>query len=596
MENWQQPEGDCPGRRRALAARNLVELLFDAPVEWLDRTLLLDRRADGTWRHWSRLRVQQAVLRLAAWLEAHGVGPGDRVGVLGHNRPEWCIADFAILRLGAVTVPAYYTDPANNVQFVFRDAGVKLALVEEGEQAAKLEGSDVPALVFRGSASEDQVVDDPAWDRELASPPPGREDLATIVYTSGTTGRPKGVMLTHGAILADVAAGLGAVPVFPDDRFLSFLPLAHAFERTVGQFLAVASGAGIAYAEALATLMRDFTEVRPTVALAVPRLCERVHAAVQARVAEGGWIAREAFARAQSLGWKRFRLQQQGKRLRWVEERIFQRLDALVHEPVRAQLGGRLRALVVGGAALSPEIARFLLSAGIKALPGYGLTEAAPTLAVNRERWIKPDTVGPPLPGVELRVAGDGELLARGPMVMQGYWRLPAETAKALDAEGWLHTGDVAEIDADGFVKIVDRKKEIMVLSTGENVPPAVIEQRLVQDPVIVQAAVVADGRPYVGALVVVDEAALARAWREAGRRPLPSDWRGNREVRRWLLERMNAQLADLPRFMRVRRVAVLTEPWTQEAGLLTPTLKLRRRPIYERHGDAIEAMFRDAR
>ncbi len=592
MPNWQQPEGDCPGRRRALAARNLVELLLDAPAAWLDKTLLLDRRADGSWRRWSWVRVQQAVLRLAAWLEAQGVGPGDRVGLLGHNRPEWCIADFAILRLGAVTVPAYYTDPAANVQFVFRDAGVKLALVEEGEQAAKLEGAGIPVLVFRGASSEDQVLDDPSWDREIQAPLPAHEDLATIIYTSGTTGRPKGVMLTHGAILADVAAGLGAVPVYPDDRFLSFLPLAHAFERTVGQFLAVASGAEIAYAESLATLMRDFAEVRPTLALAVPRLCERVHAAVAARIAEGGWIAREVFARAQSLGWKRFQLQQQGKRLRWVEAQLFARLDALAHAPIREQFGGRLRALVVGGAALSPEIARFLLAAGITVLPGYGLTEAAPTLSVNRARWIKPETVGPPLPGVELKIAADGELLARGAMIMQGYWNLPEETEKALDDEGWLHTGDVAEMDADGFVRIVDRKKEIMVLSTGENVPPAVIEQRLVQDPVIAQVAVVADGRPYVGALVVVDEEALARAWREARRRPLPRNWREDRELKHWLVERMNAQLGDLPRFMRVRRLAIVKEPWTQEAGLLTPTLKLKRRPIYERHHDAIEAMF----
>ncbi|RME87568.1 MAG: long-chain fatty acid--CoA ligase [Zetaproteobacteria bacterium] len=591
--DWQKPAGECIGRQRALRANSLVELLLSAPPEWLDRPLLFDRRGERDWRAWRWVHVQEAVLRLAAWLEAQGVKPGDRVGLLGHNRPEWLIADFAILRLGAVTVPAYYTDPPEAVRYVFEDADVHWVLVEEGEQAEKLQGADLKTLVFRGpGGAVDQVIDDPSWDRALTAPLPTREMLATIIYTSGTTGRPKGVMLTHGNILSDIAAGLGGVPVHPGDRFLSFLPLAHAFERTVGHFLPVASGAEIAYAEAVTTVMRDAAEVDPTVILSVPRLFERVYATVLERVQSMPAYRRALFAEAQRLGWKRFQAEHAGGvPLSWWEERLWRLLDRLVHAPIRARFGSRLRAFVCGGAALHPNVARFFLAAGMTLLPGYGLSEASPVLTVNRERWIKPDTVGPPLPGVELKIAEDGELLARGPMVMQGYWRREEETKAAL-ADGWLHTGDIAEIDEDGFVRIVDRKKEIMVLSTGENVPPAAIETRLVQDPTIQQAMVIADGRPYVAALLVPDEEALARAWQREKKQPLPENWRENEAVRAWIAARMRAALHDLPRYMQVRRFALVDRPWTLEAGELTPTLKLKRRKILRRYEMLIASLF----
>ncbi len=588
----------CPGLARAREAASLPDLLLSSPPEWLDRPLLRFRMADGEWRAWSRVRVVQAVLRLAAWLEARGVRPGDRVGILGHNSPEWFIADFAILRLGAVSVPAYFTDPAEAVHHVFGDAGVSLALVEPGEQQEKLAGMALPALPFRAGNGEAEqetvasVIADEAWDGRLQAPLPQRDDLATLIYTSGTTGHPKGVMLTHGNILADVEAGLGGVPVWPEDVFLSFLPVSHAFERTVGHFLPTASGAEIAYAEHVTTLMRDLPEVRPSVVLSVPRLYEKIHAGVQAKLAEASWPARMVFRAAQRLGAERFARRQRGGDLRGLRGWLWRRLDALAHAPLREKLGGRLRAFISGGAALHPEIARFLLAADITILPGYGLTEASPVLTVNREAHIRPETVGPALPGVELRLADDGELLARGPMVMRGYWNRPEETKAALDDDGWLHTGDIAEIDADGFVRIVDRKKEIMVLSNGENVPPAIIEQHLVRDPCILQAMVVAEKRPFVAALIVPDEAEIRRAWRREKGRDLPADWRENEAVHAWMLARMRADERDLASFMQVRRFAFVDEEWTQANGLVTPTLKVKRRAVTERYRDLIESLF----
>lgn len=583
----------CAGLDQANRALCLSDLLLATPPAWLDKPMLRFRQSDGNWKALSRIRVQQAVLRVAAWLESKGIKPGDRVGILGHNSPEWFIADYAILRLGAVTVPAYFTDPAEAVQYVFDDAQVSLVFVEEGEQQQKLKNYEKPFIPFRGEGeSLTAIAADEAWEGRLSAACPGRDDLATLIYTSGTTGHPKGVMLSHGNLLSDVAAGLGGVAVFSDDLFLSFLPLSHAFERTVGHFLPTASGAEIAYAEDVTTLMRDMPDVQPTVMISVPRLYEKIYTGVKAKVDEGSAIKRVLFNLAQKLGAERFELRQQGEALSGLKAGLWSLLDGLVNDKLREKMGGHIRSFISGGAALDARIARFLLAADIIVLPGYGLTESSPVLAVNRLAYIKPDTVGPALPGVELKVNEDGELLARGPMVMLGYWNKPEATAEVLNAEGWLSTGDIVEIDAEGFVKIVDRKKEIMVLSNGENVPPAVIEQHLVQAPCILQAMVIADRRDYVAALIVPDAAALAIAWRQAKKRPLPDDWHENKEVYGWVLDRMHIDEHDLASFMQVRAFAFVDEEWTQANGMVTPTLKLKRRVIAERYKDVIESLY----
>ncbi|MDT8376309.1 MAG: long-chain fatty acid--CoA ligase [Mariprofundaceae bacterium] len=585
-------EEACPGLEQVAGAGCLSDLLFHSPTTWQQRPILRRRVGEGEWKGLNRITVQQRVLRLAAWLEAEGVKPGDRIGILGHNSIEWFISDFATLRLGAVTVPAYFTDPAESVEYVFNDAGCRLILVEPGEQQEKVKGLDIRHIPFSGAGvSVDSISRDERWDDGPKAALPDRNMLATLIYTSGTTGNPKGVMLTHGNLLSDVAAGLGGVAIFPEDLFLSFLPVSHAFERTVGHFLVVASGAEIAYAEDVTTLMRDMPEVKPTVMISVPRLYEKIYAGVHAKM-EASVLKKLLFDRAQALGMERFELRQQGRDLAGMKARLWGVLDHLVNSKLREKMGGRLRLFISGGAALSPAIARFLLAADITVLPGYGLTETSPVLSVNTFERIKPESVGRALPGVETRLAEDGELLVRGPMVMQGYWNRPEATGEVLEKDGWLHTGDIVEIDSEGFIRIVDRKKEIMVLSNGENVPPAIIEQHLVQDTAILQALVVAENRPYVVALIVPDMDGLTLAWKKEHGSALPDDWRTNAVMHRWMLERMRFDEHDLPSYMQVKKFTFIDDEWTQTNGMLTPTLKVKRRMICELHAAEIEQLF----
>lgn len=582
----------CKGIKRAEQASSLSDLLLSSPSEWLDKPLLRFRKEDGEWVQWSRIKTQQAVLRVAAWLEKQGIKPGDRVGILGHNCPEWLIADFAILRIGAVTVPAYFTDSPEAVQYVFDDAGCALVLVEEGAQQAKLNGYDKPMLVFHGETdSLAAIASDETWDGQLHASCPSRDDLATLIYTSGTTGHPKGVMLTHGNLLSDVWAGLGGVPIFPDDVFLSFLPVSHAFERTVGHFLPMACGSETAYAEDVTTLMRDMPEVQPTVIISVPRLYEKIYAGVHAKM-ESSAVKNLLFKQAQSLGMQRFKLRQEGKDLQGLKAKLWELLDGVVNAKLRAKMGGHLRLFVSGGAALSPRIANFLLAADITVLPGYGLSESSPVLTVNIEKKIKPASVGPALPGVELKLADDGELLVKGAMVMQGYWQKEAETKEVLDVDGWLHTGDIVEIDDDGYVFIVDRKKEIMVLSSGENVPPAVVEQHLTHDPCIEQVMVIGEGRARLVALLIINEEQLRLRWVGKKQGSLPENWREDSALHGWLLKRMRRETLDLASYMQVREIIIVAEEWTQLNGCLTPTLKLKRRHIRALHQEEIDAVY----
>ncbi len=584
---------DCEGRIRALQATCLSDLLLHAPEAWNGRPMLEWREA-GAWQRLSRIEVGRRVLRVARWLSSIGIRPGHRVGILGHNSVQWCIADFAILHIGGVTVPAYFTDPADAVRYVFEDAGCSILLVEPGGQQDKLEGVRVPVFPLYGDTTItlDAVSRDGAFDAPCEFPNVARDDLATLIYTSGTTDRPKGVMLTHGNLLADVAAGLGSIPVSDHDTFLSFLPVSHAFERMAGHFLPISCGARIAYVEDISTLMRDISEVSPTVIISVPRLYEKIYAGVQERLAHSTAIKRKLFAKAQALGIRRFELRRQGDELHGAEALTYRLLDRLAHAGLRKRMGGRLRLFISGGAALHPQIVRFLLAAGLRVCPGYGLSEASPVLTVNPEDLIKPETVGPALPGVELRLAGDGELLARGEIVMRGYWQRPDQTALALDADGWLHTGDIATMDEDGYVRIVDRKKEMIAMSNGENVSPSRVERCLTMDHAIPQAMVIGDRRPHLTALVAADEATLADAWHEENGSGLPADWRNSRDVHDWLLARIRLACRELPNFMWIRDFTFIDEQWSQASGMLTPTLKFKRHHIMQRYRSEIDAMY----
>jgi len=568
------------GYRRAQQANNLSDLLFAIPDYWNNHTLLKHRAPDGTWLSLSFSQVQQAVVRLATRLEQLGIAAGDRVGLLANNGPTWCIADFAILHLGAITVPAYTTDPAATIVHQMRDADCSLIIVDPGGQQRKVSGlGDIPMLPTTTASAQPSVasiIADHQFDVGPTRHPPDRTMLATLIYTSGTTGSSKGVMLTHGNILADVAAGSAAVSVTARDRMLSFLPLSHAFERTIGQFLAIACGCQIAYAEGITTLKRDMPATQPTIMITVPRLLEKLHGGVRQQLASKPAIVRTLFATGQRLGW--LHSQRQLPAILWPWWWL---LDRLTQRPIRNRMGGKLRLFVCGGAALDPITGQFIAAAGLPLLPGYGLSECAPVISVNRLDSVDITSVGPLLQGVEARINNHNELFIRGPMVMQGYWKQPHATAEVLDGDGWLHSGDLAHFDNKRHLHIMGRSSALIVLSNGENIAPDAIETVLLRDPYIDQIMLIGEGKPWLAALVVINHDPLA---------PYHAN---NNDTELWMLQRITQHMpSNLPHYAQIRGCKILAEPWSQSNGLMTATQKLKRHTIIQRHQKAIEAMY----
>ena len=529
------------------------------------------RQHDGReWRDLTWGQTAEAVARWQAALAREGLKPGDRVAVCLRNRVEWVHFDQAALGLGLVTVPLYFGDRPDNMAFCLNDAGVRLLFLDSGALWRELrpQVQTVTRVVCLTEAeSNDPVVVGleewlPAGGHLAERSPAAADELATLVYTSGTTGRPKGVMLSHRNIVSNVLAAMHALPVYGHDRFLSFLPLSHMLERTCGYYVGVWAGAQTVYARGITLLADDIREQRPTLLIAVPRIFERIYTRMQEAMRPGSLKAR-LFEAAVATGWRRFRREAGlADALRWPL------LKLLVANKLQRRLGGRLRLVVVGGAALAPHLARVFVGLGVPIIHGYGLTETSPVLAANRENDNDPASVGRPLEGIELKCADSGELLARGPNVMLGYWNNPQATAAAIDSEGWFHTGDVARI-RDGRVHITGRLKEIIVLSSGEKVPPGDAEQAILSDPAFEQVMVVGEGRAKLGLLAV-----------------------SRIEDLRELCRRANAQLHDFPGYARICHIARVAEPWTIENGLITPTMKLKRREIERRYAAEIEAMY----
>jgi long-chain acyl-CoA synthetase len=532
------------------------------------------RQFDGQrWIEWSWAEIGREVARWQAALAREGLAPGERVALCLHNRVEWVLFDQAALGLGLVDVPLYFDDRPDNMAFCLNDAGVRLLLLEDGAQWAALKASvktvtRVVCLANASAVGDERVVNLREWlpaEIDEAGPrrgPAKADDLATIVYTSGTTGRPKGVMLSHRNILSNVIAAFRALPAYPHDSFLSFLPLSHMFERTCGYYYAILAGAKTIYARGIKELAEDLKTQRPTLLIAVPRIFERIYARLQEQMPPGS-LKRRLFERAVDIGWKRF----QGQ-ANWRENLLWPIFRLLVAKKLHRRLGGRIRLIVVGGAAFAPEHARVFIGLGLPIIQGYGLTEAAPVLTANRPGDNDPLSVGRALEGIELRCAENGELLARGPNVMLGYWNNPEATAAVIDQDGWLHTGDIVRI-VGGRVYITGRLKEIIVLSNGEKVPPVDLEQAILVDPVFEHVMVVGEGRPKLGLLAVsrlADEAELCA--------------------------RANRLLKDFPGYAKICHIARVEGPWTVENGLLTPTLKLKRPEIEKRYAKEIEAMY----
>jgi long-chain acyl-CoA synthetase len=588
---------------------NLLELFArtasrrpSAPWLWAKR--------DGAYRPWSWQRVAGEVHVLARTLRARGVAPGDRVLLVAENRPEWAIADLAIMAAGAITVPAYTTNTTETHAYLLNHSEAAAAFVSTDRLAAQLLPAlaGAPALKLVVSmeplcAAGQLSVPVLSWPEALAlgeqTAAPGsdaaatlsRGDLACFIYTSGTGGNPKGVMLTHGNILANVAgahAVLETLGLGDDEVFLSFLPLSHAYEHTGGQFLPMAVGAQIYYADGLEALASDFVEVRPTIVACVPRLYEVMRQRILRMTARQPRLKAKLFAKTVDLGSKAYECPEA---MSLAERALNRLLDKLVRDAVRARFGGRIKALVSGGAPLNYDVGLFFTALGVPLFQGYGLTECAPVISVNGPGQMKLHTVGRPIPGMEVRIAEDGEIVVRGPSVMRGYWRDEAGTSQVL-RDGWLHTGDVGVIDDDGFLQITDRKKDIIVNSGGDNVAPQRVEGVLALQPEIAQVIVYGDARPHLVALIVPDvEFAKAYA-RQHKVNPDLAELVQHKEFERAIGEAVARANDSLSVIERVRHVRLLPEPFTIENGTMTPTLKLRRQLIYRVHRDLFESMY----
>jgi long-chain acyl-CoA synthetase len=575
----------------------------------------LRHKAGGAYRDVSTAEFARRVECLGHALMELGVEPGDRVALLSESRPEWVIADFAVQNIGAADVPVYPTLLESQVRHILQDSGAKVALVSTPVQLGKAlsaAGDDVPLVVFdsgfpAGARSgprpgavlsleeayargEEARVKDPAlWGKRRAGVGPGT--LASVIYTSGTTGVPKGVMLTHSNFASNVAATATLVSVGPGDAGLSLLPLAHVYERMV-EYFCLSSGCSIAYAESQEEVARNLLDVRPTILVVVPRFLEKAHARVM-EVVGASTLKRNVFKWAIGKGRERLAHTLAGRRVPPLLRLQNVLADRLVFAKVRERFGGRLRLVFSGAAPLSRHLAEFYLSAGITVLEGYGLTETSPVVSVNTPAKLRPGTVGPVLPGVEVRIAEDGEILVRGPNVMKGYWNMPRETAEAL-RDGWLHTGDVGRLDAEGFLVITDRKKDLIVTSSGKNVAPQPVENAMKGSPFVANVVCIGDGRNYVSALLVANMDAV-RQW--AGRNGLPAEEPPGQllarpEVRGKFQEEVDRVMAGFAPYERIKRFALLEGDFTLEAGEVTPTLKLRRDVIWRKYAELIESLY----
>ena len=523
---------------------------------------------EGDWREISAREISAYAARWQAFLRAEGLAPGDRVALCLKNGIHWVAADQGALGLGLVVVPLYADDNPENVAWCLENSGARLLVAESSRMAHALQGvaRSLPRVLClaadpgSGHDAVEAVLPRQAPAFEVAPLEDGA--LATICYTSGTAGRPKGVMLTHGNILANVSACERLRLARSDDVFLSLLPLSHMFERTGGYYLPLSIGAKVTYARSVSQLAEDLASERPTVMFAVPRVFEKFAARLNEALAKSS-AKKRVFDLVVAAGGRAERSE-----AGLADRIVLALLRERVAGPVLARLGGRMRFAVLGGAPLDPAIAWLFLGLGLPVLQGYGMTEASPVISVNRPEGNVPESVGMPLDNVEVRIAADGELLARGPSIMKGYWNNPEASAKSLDREGWLHTGDLAEI-RNGRIFIRGRLKDVLVLSNGEKLPPQDVELAILGDGVFEQGILIGEGRPFLTLVAVTQE----------------TDERN-------LIRRANDRLKEFPGYIRVRRVVAIREPWTVENGLLTPTLKVKRERVQQKFGAEIERAY----
>jgi len=600
----------------SVANYGTLHRMFFARAEELEDAALVMEGKSGEYKPISWREMAQEATEIASGLLSLGVSKGDRVAIMAYNRPQWLVSDIAIMSVGAITIPIYHTSSEATAARILEKSGARIAFVARSDKAEMLVSCsallktivsldpigmddagacsmDYNTLKLRGLEHLENSGRNDLEER-MGSTGPG--DVATIIYTSGTTGDPKGVMLTHANILADAEAGLMAQPVGPGDVHLSFLPLSHVLERTVGQFLMIMAGTTIAYATSILRVADNLSDVRPTIMIAVPRFFEKLHIKVLDALREAPAIRQKIFHWGMGVGRRRNGMMMKGQTPEPLLEMQYKIADHLVFSKLKGKLGGRLRFFISGGAPLAAEIIEFFLASGIQIMEGYGLTEASPVVSVNPLGALRPGTVGKPLNGVEVKVADDGELMVKGPIVMKGYYQDEEATAEVI-RDGWLYTGDLVKIE-EGYIRITGRKKDIFVTSGGKNISPAIIENLIVEDDLIAQIMVYGNNKKYLTALVVPNFERAAAMAAQIGLGDLPEEdltpkkLAANQNLYDILMERINNKTSHLGHVEQVKRILLLDRELTEDDGELTPTMKVKRNVVSEKFKVELDALY----
>ena len=553
---------------------------------------------ESLWKDSSWQEMGVEVARWQAALQKESLEKGDCVAIMANNCREWVIFDQAALGLGLVLVPLYTQDRADNATYILKDCDAKLLVIGNQEQWSNLIQNPhcfdsinrVVSIEEFDVANEAKFISLRNWLNEnengLINEECDVDELATIVYTSGTTGNPKGVMLSHRNIISNAYSGLRSVYITEEDMFLSFLPLSHTLERTIGYYLPMMAGATVAFARSIPDLAEDLLTIKPTCMISVPRIYERIYAKIKEGLAKKPKITRWLFNLTVEIGWKRYEYKQ-GRAGYSFSMLLWPLLELLVAKKLQDRFGGRMKGSICGGAPMPPSISRIFNALGVIIIQGYGLTETSPVITVNRIKHNILASVGLVFPEIEVRIGDNDELLARGDNVMMGYWNCPEETNKAI-VDGWLHSGDKARIE-NGYVYLTGRLKEIIVMANGEKVSPADMEIAIAQDALFEQVIIIGEARPYLTAIVVLEKELWKRYAKKKG---FAEHDFIKPEVEEILLKRISRNLHNFPGYAQIRRMACVLEPWTIEQGLLTPTLKIKRPKVTEKFQKQIDSMY----